>query len=423
MTCVFFSNSINKIQPGDAPVLSSPQANMNEPTTGLHGKGDAVQLHSRKNDPLQSARLLAPLLSVLFLAAPADAQDDTRQRAKQAETPLEAIEILGGVIEYDEHNQPVTVSLFGSKAWTEDLVYLETLQTILALDLPNAIDDDGMQIVKKLKHLEALSLSQTRVGDEGLKQLTELKGLRVLLLAGSRVTDDGLALLKQFPQLTRITLPNSTTDAGMQHVLEIKSLENLDLRYTQVTDETFSHLDKLENLTQLDIGRTRITAESIPAICRLSKLKWLRVANAQQAAPAFHEFAKLTNLELLWTPHTQVDTEVVKSWAPLTKLRVLNINNSMISDETLPHLAPFKELRELYISDNSITPAGVLSLPDFDHLEELTIITPHMNDEALAGLAKYKTLKVLRLRHAAHKGVTDEGIAKLRAAIPGLKIQ
>ncbi len=82
-----------------------------------------------------------------------------------------------------------------------------------------------------------VDLSGTNVTDAGLEHLKGLTSLQELYLDGTEVTDAGLVHLKGLTSLRRLLLSDTkVTDAGLVHLKGLTSLQALNLRYTKVTD-------------------------------------------------------------------------------------------------------------------------------------------------------------------------------------------
>jgi Leucine-rich repeat (LRR) protein len=86
-------------------------------------------------------------------------------------------------------------------------------EPVIGLDFRDwsGIKDRHLAVIKELKQLQTLDLSQCQITDQGLKELKELKGLKTLNLYGTPITDEGLKELKdlvglQFLNLTETIL-------------------------------------------------------------------------------------------------------------------------------------------------------------------------------------------------------------------------
>jgi hypothetical protein len=134
----------------------------------------------------------------------------------------------------------------------------------------------------------------------------------------------------------------------------------------EVTDEMLAHLKRLPRLTRLFIHSTTPDAglETIGAFSQLERLNYLAVTDAGVA-------------------------HVVR----LANLKHLSLNGPL-SDRAVAELARLKRLEVLYLSSDEITDAGLV------HLEHLP------------------ALKTFKLESFMKSGVTTEGMARLRRALP-----
>ncbi len=96
--------------------------------------------------------------------------------------------------------------------------------------------------------------------DADLAKLAPLAAnLRWLDLAGTKVTDQGLEHFAA-PNLVRLHLERTAiTDAGLQGLLHLESLEYLDLYGTQVSDTGLRQLEGLPKLKQVFLWQTKVT--------------------------------------------------------------------------------------------------------------------------------------------------------------------
>ena len=82
------------------------------------------------------------------------------------------------------------------------------------------------------------NLSDTQLTDAGLESLKGLPSLDALDLPGTQITDAGLEHLKHLPHVSALNIGNTqVTDAGLEHLKGLTTLETLKLDDTQVTDE------------------------------------------------------------------------------------------------------------------------------------------------------------------------------------------
>jgi WD40 repeat protein len=188
----------------------------------------------------------------------------------------------------------------------------------------------------------------------------------------ARVADADLARLKDFPHLQRLELLGCpVTDAGLAHVAGLKDLRELIVgRSLKVTDAGLEHLKGPSRLERLDVPSSGVTGAGLRHLRGLSRLRSL-------------------NLK-----HNAISDEGVRELKALTGLRYLEMRNTGMTDARLGQLKGLKDLEALGLWGNPLTNA---CLP---HLEEL------------------RQLRSLDLSGAE---VSEEGLKRLRKALPGLR--
>jgi hypothetical protein len=93
---------------------------------------------------------------------------------------------------------------------------------------------------------------------------------------------------------------------------------------------------------------------------------------------------------------------------------------SGIPEETLKAIAGLRELRVLYLGYSAITPDGLRTLSSLQKVERLGLQgCSRVDDAALAELSKWTNLRYLDIQETP---VTEQGLAALRSAKPGIRI-
>ena len=138
-----------------------------------------------------------------------------QQKARNQWAAVEAIEKLGGRIEFDP-------SLPSRSAWQRLLLGDDSFANATGLDLSN-----------------------TRVSDAELAHVRHLSQLRWLAVSWTEVTDSGLAHLDGLAQLRNLNIGETdVTDAGLVHVHGLRQLGVLSVQQTQVTDSGVLNVQK-----------------------------------------------------------------------------------------------------------------------------------------------------------------------------------
>ena len=126
------------------------------------------------------------------------------------------------------------------------------------------------------------------------------------------------------------------------------------------------------------------------------------------------------------------EAELLASLAecPITSLTLTGQHLSNVPSPPSDLLAPLKAsktLRELQLHlFTNLSPANLQPLLEVERLESLSVIghsdaqgIATFDDSAVAVLSQFKRLKQLTLRHVA---LSDEGVKKVRAALPNCQV-
>src|SRR5262245_60853600 len=89
-----------------------------------------------------------------------------------------------------------------------------------------AITDRGLNHVARLANVRVLGLNGcTRIGDEGLREIQDMR-LELLSLYGTQVSDEGLAHLERMKTLQNLVLSGTrVTDAGLETIGKLTGLK------------------------------------------------------------------------------------------------------------------------------------------------------------------------------------------------------
>lgn len=143
-----------------------------------------------------------------------------------------------------------------------------------------------------LVSLEKLDLMENGVSDEALVSIGRIKNLTTLVLGDHCLTDASLKHLTGLQKLTHLNLcwpdqkhGGKISDAGLEEVAKLTSLETLDLRATQITDAGLAKLLELPKLKTLELANTAITDAGLLSLQKLKSLSKVSVFNCKQVTP------------------------------------------------------------------------------------------------------------------------------------------
>ncbi|MHC4336962.1 MAG: leucine-rich repeat domain-containing protein [Planctomycetota bacterium] len=299
------------------------------------------------------------------------------------------------------------------------LVCLKDLPRLSYLSLNSGnFNDTGLSHLKNISTLKTLDLNHLPVTDEGLRHVSGLTGLEDLSLYNTEVTDGGLAYLKSMPFLKKLDIKkrgqkDQITDAGMEHLAQINSLEHLELP-GGITDKGIAHIAKLKNLKHLQGGgRTDIALEHIS---KLQSLEYLQTGSSGYTDAGMDYLAKLTNLRDLRLGADSITNEglaKLKTLKSLERLTLTKCNKVTISG--LSGLNALNNLTELNLSKGIIQDNSGLDISGLTQLEDLRLnVDAPICDNDLACLKKLKNLRLLRIGRKGGHAFTDAGIAHLK---------
>ena len=164
------------------------------------------------------------------------------------------------------------------------------------------------------------------------------------------------------------------TDSELKQLKVLKSLEVLNLRYTQVTDFGLSGLKELKGLRTLKLGYTKVTDAGLKELKELKRLDTLGLGSTQVADAGLKELKELRfgctslGVGIEGTRFTTVSAmSVTQPWLEqmksLKKLERLKLQGcDRVDDEAAKLLAAFPMLREIDLKGTAVTEKGVAAL-------------------------------------------------------------
>ena len=246
-------------------------------------------------------------------------------------------------------------------------------------------------------------------------------------------------------------LHTNVTDAGVQNLRDLKSLEYLGLhvkRYLPdshdpaITAASAKLIAEMPSLQYLDLTNVGGANEFLAQISHMKQLKSLQIGGFRTTglindAGAGH-IAKLTNLQSLLITGTEITDKGMKSLSRLHKLERLNLQSDNVTDEGIAQLAKLSQLRDFEFlcgpKRGGTTFGGASRLNGLRNLKRLwyscrrpTGKEPALDlsnvpaledfcmgwirDQDLAGLANCRKLK--RLQIGDQSRISNAGLARL----------
>jgi hypothetical protein len=122
--------------------------------------------------------------------------------------------------------------------------------------------------VAEVPNLVTLYVSRTDISDAGLRSLQRLKNLEYLDLTETRIDGRGLAALASL-RIRTLCLSQTLLDPqSLRALADFPDLRSLDLSETWLTDGDLPLLDGVRGLVYLNLMRTAVTAEAIDRLRR-----------------------------------------------------------------------------------------------------------------------------------------------------------
>jgi formylglycine-generating enzyme required for sulfatase activity len=136
--------------------------------------------------------------------------------------------------------------------------------TAINLGPTNKTEDKDLVRFRDLTKLNNLSLVNTAIDDAGLKHLVGLKSLESLYQPDTKVGDAGLAHLKDMTGLVNLYLDGTKVmDAGLESLTGMTGLRVLYLRHTQISDAGLKHIKAMPGLCWVDLWGTKVTEAGV----------------------------------------------------------------------------------------------------------------------------------------------------------------
>lgn len=247
------------------------------------------------------------------------------------------------------------------------------------------VTDSDMPRYARIADLRHLDLSLTRISDRGLRALKSAPAIEELnLYFAEQITDEGASVVRTWKHLKSLNLRGTKiTDNTLEILAGVPTLESLDIGWAQITDTGLEHLTALTNLRRLTMGGNKLTDTALGFLRQMPQLEFLDIGGQQRTDSG------------LWS--------------------------LSLTDAGMQSIATVTDLHELRLEGRNVTARGLDAIKGLGKLERLNVQgCKRLRDDAVPALAAMKHLRVVDLRDS---GLTDAGVAKLRAALPDCVIR
>lgn len=189
------------------------------------------------------------------------------------------------------------------------------------------LNDETAGDLVNLKQLESLSTDGAQLSDAGLEKLAALTNLKSaaffhLSFRKEGFTGKGFAAWKKIPQLERLTVAGmSMGDEGFEAISQIRSLRQLRTWHTYRTEASNALIAKLPHLTSLKLGQRlprgkglppSLSDASLPVLVQISTLETLEIGEANFTLKALKQLRALPTLKRLKIDRTYLSADEVK---------------------------------------------------------------------------------------------------------------
>jgi hypothetical protein len=138
--------------------------------------------------------------------------------------------------------------------------HLKGLPVVVSYCEPSLTGDDH-------EILKAVRLWYSSVSDADLTVLRDMRRIGILHVSNTNISDKGLQLLSELVELRHLWLDHTRiTDAGIVHLRRLTHLRSLSLSGTLVSDQIIDVLCRMTGLKVLAIVDTRISANGRVAL-------------------------------------------------------------------------------------------------------------------------------------------------------------
>lgn len=223
--------------------------------------------------------------------------------------------------------------------------------------------DQEYALIGQLTSLKSISISGKELSDHQLEMLSGLKQLESFMINGSQLTDDGYRHFAAFPKLKKLSIFHPSRN--------LKEFNGSGL----------AHLKELPELEALTFAGATAGNEALEAVAQIDGLQSFREWHNTETSEGLKQLAKLKNLKSVRLGQR------LPSWGKNTP--------ASFDGATLDILAKIPSLESIELTEARL---------DYDAVAKL---------KALPNL---KTLKINQV------DISEGDVEKLKAAMPGVKI-
>ncbi|MBS1993529.1 MAG: hypothetical protein JSS83_23605 [Cyanobacteria bacterium SZAS LIN-3] len=198
------------------------------------------------------------------------------------------------------------------------------------------------------------------------------------------------------------------------------TLAKLDLSRLPVTGKDMSNISHLTSLQMLDLDQTDCDDNGLKFIKPLKNLEGICLSRALVTGATMTEIGNLPQLKRLHIGHTDLVPQSLSVMGKMKALKFLHVGCTKLKDEDLDAFLPLNGLIDLGLEGNKgITDRGIAKLKAFKNLTYLNLSDTKVTENGVMQL-KGLPLTTLKLLNTA---VTQLSLPRLKKAFPGCSIE
>lgn len=254
------------------------------------------------------------------------------------------------------------------------------------------LSNAGLLLIAKFPNLQSLSVAGRSMTGEAISAIAEQTMLRELDMSGSQLDATVPDALSGLSHLSVLRLDGTIGGDSVAAAVSSLPLEVLSLRSTPLSDAGLQEIGKIKTLQELNVSNTQVTGAGFRALKGLTLVK-LNASLTQFGVDGLVNIRGMRSLEELYLHAAAiVEQPKAKVFTTMPNLRILNLAANQISGPGMHQL--FKGLKTL---------------------EELHLHNTKVNDFGLSALITCRNLKLVNVGATS---CTPDGARKLKMHLP-----
>lgn len=222
-----------------------------------------------------------------------------------------------------------------SKLTEADFKQIAKLAHVKSISFGLGLTEASLGLLTDLSELESFNSNGMQVSDDGFKVLAHFKKLKNIAIfhPGATFTGTGLTALVDVPSLEKLTVAgsNAFADSGLAAVGKLTQLKEFRSWHAGGTLDGVKSLTALKALKSLNLGQrlvykppVSISNETIPVLLEMTSLESLQLGEARMSLAALSQLKSLANLKKLILDGIDIskdDVEALKKELPKVDIK------------------------------------------------------------------------------------------------------